>query len=181
MSAPELTYEPCTATAKQTGNRCRRRPSPGAPVCVIHGGAASQVRRKADARRALAEALANGDKRPSWDVLEDAAHSVDVVARQLRDSIVAAGGRVDARKLDQFIEMTERQARLAKVVLDAGIDERRLQIAQQVGGMIAAVIVGVLGDLGVPPTEPVMALVAQHMDAVAQSRSGRKVIEGSAR
>lgn len=181
MNPPELTYEPCTAKAKQTGNRCRRRPSPGASVCTIHGSGAPQVQRKAAARLALAEALAKGDRRPSWEVLADAAHSLDVVARQLRDQIVA-GRRVDARTVDQFIEATERQARLAKVVLDAGIDERRLRLAQEVGGMIAKVIVGVLGDLGVSPTEQVMTLVSQHMDVVGRSLGqGRKVIEGSSR
>lgn len=181
MTAPALPYEPCTAKAKQTGNRCRRRPSPGAPVCVVHGGGAPQVKRKAAARLALADALAKGDRRPSWEVLADAAHSLDVVARQLREQIVA-GRRVDARTVDQFIEATERQARLAKVVLDAGIDERRLRLAQEVGGMIAKVIVGVLGDLGVPPNEQVLALVSQHMDVVGRSfGQGRKVIEGGAR
>src|SRR5579872_717905 len=50
----------CTATAKQTGERCRNRPVPGGTVCRIHGGGALQVRRKAyerladrDARRML--------------------------------------------------------------------------------------------------------------------------------
>lgn len=33
----------CTATARQTGQRCKRRPIPGGSVCIIHGGAAPQV------------------------------------------------------------------------------------------------------------------------------------------
>jgi hypothetical protein len=40
----------CTATSKQSGQRCKRRPIPGGPVCVIHGGAAPQVKAAAQAR-----------------------------------------------------------------------------------------------------------------------------------
>lgn len=37
----------CTAIAKGTGERCKRRPIPGGTVCVKHGGGAPQVQRKA--------------------------------------------------------------------------------------------------------------------------------------
>lgn len=186
MNPPELTYEPCTAKAKQTGNRCRRRPSPGATVCVVHGGRAPQVRRKAAARLALAEALAKGDRRPSWEVLADAAHSLDVVARQLREQIVA-GGRVDARTVDQFIEATERQARLAKVVLDANIDERRTRVHEQIhreaGDALVATLGMVLARFGLSiADEQVRVAVGEAMDAVQASHFGKqKTIEGSAR
>lgn len=43
-------YEPCTATSKQSQKRCLRRPIPGGAVCVMHGGAASQVQLKAQER-----------------------------------------------------------------------------------------------------------------------------------
>ena len=60
----------CTANAKGTGKRCRRRPHPGATVCVIHGAGAPQVQRSARERLnelvlpaigALHDALASGD------------------------------------------------------------------------------------------------------------------------
>jgi hypothetical protein len=40
----------CTATAKGSGNRCKRRPIPGGNVCVKHGGGAPQVQLKARQR-----------------------------------------------------------------------------------------------------------------------------------
>src|SRR5260370_30565426 len=40
----------CTATVRSTGERCKRRPHPGAVVCVMHGAAAPQVK-DAAARR----------------------------------------------------------------------------------------------------------------------------------
>ncbi len=41
----------CTAKSKQSGERCKRRPHPGATVCVIHGAGSPQV--KASARERL--------------------------------------------------------------------------------------------------------------------------------
>lgn len=64
----------CTAMAKSTGERCKRRPIPGGFVCVLHGGAAPQTRDKARRRllelvdpalatlaEVLREGLKNGD------------------------------------------------------------------------------------------------------------------------
>ena len=43
-----------TATSKQSGERCKRRPIPGGKVCVMHGGGIPQVRQAAMERlRAL--------------------------------------------------------------------------------------------------------------------------------
>lgn len=48
----------CSATAR-SGERCKRRPIPGGAVCVMHGGAAPQVRAKAAERlAALADPVA---------------------------------------------------------------------------------------------------------------------------
>lgn len=45
MDAPR-----CRAIAKSTGERCKRRPHPGASVCVKHGAGARQVRAAAERR-----------------------------------------------------------------------------------------------------------------------------------
>lgn len=42
--------ERCTATSKQSGERCKRRPHPGSNVCVIHGGGSPQAKRSARQR-----------------------------------------------------------------------------------------------------------------------------------
>ncbi len=39
----DTSYTPCTATSKQSGVRCKRRPIPGGTVCVMHGGKAPHV------------------------------------------------------------------------------------------------------------------------------------------
>ena len=46
----DTSYMPCTATSKQSGQRCKRRPIPGGHVCVMHGGKAPQVQASAQER-----------------------------------------------------------------------------------------------------------------------------------
>ena len=46
--------QPCHARSKSTGVQCRRPAVPGAQVCRFHGGAAPQVRAKAQQRLLLA-------------------------------------------------------------------------------------------------------------------------------
>ncbi len=53
MDAPrrmDTSYTPCTATSKQSGVRCKRRPIPGGHVCVMHGGGSPLVQFKAQER-----------------------------------------------------------------------------------------------------------------------------------
>lgn len=54
MIAPRNAVQ-CTATAKSTGEQCRRLATLGATVCVRHGAAAGQVRRAAARRVAAAK------------------------------------------------------------------------------------------------------------------------------
>lgn len=73
-------------------------------------------------------------------------------------------------------EASDRVAKYCALAVQAKVAETRIELAQQVGAMIATVIVGVLGDLGVAADERVMALVAQHMDLVGGGAP--RVIEG---
>lgn len=52
MDAPDHkdAFISCTATAKGSRQRCKRRPIPGGTVCVKHGGGAPQVQLKAEER-----------------------------------------------------------------------------------------------------------------------------------
>lgn len=56
-----MTTVRCSATAKATGERCRRHAIAGAAVCVKHGAGAPQVARQA--RRRLLDAFA---RRALW-------------------------------------------------------------------------------------------------------------------
>src|SRR5262245_21828672 len=52
MDASDPMDARCTATSKQSGQRCKRAPIPGGAVCVMHGGGAPQVKLKAQERLA---------------------------------------------------------------------------------------------------------------------------------
>lgn len=47
----------CTATSKQSGERCKRRPIPGGTVCAMHGGKTPAVAAKAQERLLARQAL----------------------------------------------------------------------------------------------------------------------------
>jgi hypothetical protein len=51
----KLRRDRCTANSRQSGDRCRNRPRPGATVCRFHGASAPQVAKSA--RRRLLEAV----------------------------------------------------------------------------------------------------------------------------
>ena len=66
MAADPTDVPRCTATAKGSGQQCKRRPIPGGTVCVKHGGAAPQVQAAAEQRRLAPEpARAFTDGRPT--------------------------------------------------------------------------------------------------------------------
>lgn len=56
MSEPMETPR-CSATSKQSGERCKRRPIPGGTVCAMHGGKTPAVVAKAEQRLQARQAL----------------------------------------------------------------------------------------------------------------------------
>src|SRR5262245_16444197 len=52
MDASDPMDARCTATSKQSGQRCKRAPLPGGAVCVMHGGGAPPVQLRAQERLA---------------------------------------------------------------------------------------------------------------------------------
>ena len=76
----------CTARSKRSGQRCKRRPIPGGSVCVMHGGAAPQVKLAAKDRIAV---LVD----PAIDALQRAlAHKdINAAVRAARDLLDRAG------------------------------------------------------------------------------------------
>lgn len=135
----------CTAIARRTGERCGMPAIKGAKVCRVHGGMAPQVRRKAAERLALSEAIERADRRPAWEVLADAMHTCDVLAQRARAAAVA--GRESPETVLALLDATERAARLAKVALDAGVDERRTRISERMAGTFINMFEAVLADL----------------------------------
>lgn len=104
----------CTATAKSTGARCRRSPVAGATVCVVHGGAAPQV--KAAAKERLAVEVANRLAIPVETTASEA----------LQDGLARANGQV--------IYLAELVSKLTPEELIWGTTQRRAHTRQGLAG-----------------------------------------------
>ena len=164
----------CTATAKGSGNRCKRAAAPGASVCVKHGAGAPQV--KAAAERRLEEqraetvlreglAAAYGDQVPAIDPAEAMLAAVswkyaEVVALRVKVAELEDDDRVwgltrektggedygtthEARPSIwwQMLRTAEEQlVKFAAAARSAGCDERRVQVAEDLGRQIAGVL-----------------------------------------
>jgi len=164
----------CTATAKGSGERCKRFASPGSTVCVKHGAGAPQVRAAAErrleeqrAQSVLREGLAAayGDVVPSVDPAEAMLAAVswkyaEVVALRVKVAELDDKERVWGRTRKktggddhgttkeagpnvwwQMLHRAEEQlVKFAAAARSAGCDERRVQIAEDLGRQIAAVL-----------------------------------------
>jgi hypothetical protein len=183
--------ERCTARSKRSGERCGRWPSKGSTVCSTHGGAAPQVKRKARERveQEAAEKAVRSfggpvDVDPHTALLQElhrtAGHVAwlgDVVADLEKDKLWgltggAAGGIPEA-KPSVWVGMYQQErmhlAKVAKLCVDAGIEERRIRLAEDAGRQLAAVIRAIVGRLG----------VADHPDlpVVLREELGRMTLE----
>jgi hypothetical protein len=162
----------CTATAKGTGERCKRRPIPGGTVCVKHGGGAPAVRAAAEQRQveAAADALV-AELWPGLAGMEPVKDPVDLLARtaaaieHMADVMGArvndlqgkvAGGRdltqlraevvLLDRLLDKLLKAGDGMARL-------GIAERHVQLEQQRVAMVTAAFRAAVGVLQLVPAD----------------------------
>lgn len=146
MPRPHPLAEQCTATAKGSGERCQLRVI-GGGVCRVHGGAAPQVQTAREARIVAAEAAREAPRTAAEaaDVLTGAMNDAHSLLQRLKQNIAA--GRVTGADLDALGAWVDRSARIAKLVVDANIEERRTKITEAQGLVIAGVIKQVLADL----------------------------------
>jgi hypothetical protein len=138
----------CTATSKQTGERCRCRVI-GVPVCYWHGGSAPQVRARREARLVEFEARLRGEPLEDRDPAEQllaAAREADRMAQRLRRALDERGG-LDAASLTALGEWLDRVGRLSRAVIDTKLDERQVRLAERYGDMVAGAIEAILADL----------------------------------
>lgn len=184
MSADPMDTPRCTAKAKQTGERCKRRPIPGGRVCVMHGGAIPAVRAAAERRRADAEATAlleevmwNPDAAPVTDPVEalaalagKAQHALDVLGAQVTaNGVDGAAGLAWSRTMKELRQMLEGLERL-------GLEDRRVRISEQTGALLASVVRTVLERIEL--TDEQQALAAVVVPAVFRQAAGGELVVG---
>lgn len=150
----------CTATAKSTGERCRRWVL-GGGVCVKHGGRAPQVAAKREARIIAGQALQLGgdglvDRSPA-DALLSAAKDADLVIQRLKGQ-VRSGEGLDLAALSVLGDWIDRVGRLSKVVIDAKLDERDVQLAQADADRVVNAFTEVVKVLNLTPVDRDLAV-----------------------
>jgi hypothetical protein len=155
----------CGAKRRQGGGPCGRHAGwgtshPGYGHCRDHGGA-SPGGVKYAARLAIAEqarAVVGPVEIEPMDAIAEllaAANGRRMYVAELREA-VAAGKPVDLALLDVYLgledENSDRMARLAKMLLDAGHEERRVQVQELVGERVAVVLRAFADRLGLTDT-----------------------------
>lgn len=69
--------------------------------------------------------------------------------------------------VDEYHKALDRRAKFAKLAIDAGVEERRVEIEEEKGRQVAAVIKAVLADLGHDlAADDVRKVVGRHLRAV---------------
>lgn len=129
-----VTSERCTATAKGTGERCRKLAIRGGKVCQTHGGGAPQVRERAADRVALAEAMATAPRRHPAEVLLDTLHAADLMMRRQ----IAVGDPIDGEGLAVLLGALERAQRFARATLELDAASRLDQMFAQTAARFVA-------------------------------------------
>jgi nucleotide-binding universal stress UspA family protein len=188
----------CTATAKSTGQRCGRAPVPGATVCKIHGGGSPRVR--AAARRRLDLAAAQQavvtlglprDITPTDALLEEVrwtAGHVDWLRQRIQELekadmtwgvVRVKDGGDDRGTTEQagppvWYQLYERErTHLVKVcaaAIGAGIEERRVRLAEQQGALVAEAIRRILSRLDLTAAQQL--LVGEVVPAELRALAG---------
>lgn len=129
--------ERCKAKAKGSGQQCQNHVIGGGP-CHMHGGAAPQVKAKREARILAGEAALAGKpyaQRDPGEALLAAANDADAILQRLKTQLRSAG-QVEPAMLTALGDWIDRTSRISKIVLDARIDERQIEINEQLGEQV---------------------------------------------
>lgn len=194
----------CRAHSKQTGERCRKLPMQGADVCLAHGGRSPQVRAasaKKIALRAAEDAVATfglpRDVGPATALLEEVHRTAGAVAwleakiRSLNMDELTSLETVETRtgfmegvtttvtaapSVWLSIYQAERKHLVAVcgAALKAGVDERRVKLAEDQGALLADTIKAIFADLDLTPDQAAKApgIASRHLRAVAALEDG---------
>lgn len=177
----------CGAKARSTGGVCQRPPGAGTDHlgygrCSLHGGSTRNGRIHGARLRAEAEAARLGAEAPlsPAEALTWAVELVGGEARFLQHKVAELeSGQIDGNRLHPLAvalgQTAERLARVAKLGVDAGLDERRLELDALVLDRIDGAIRAAIADagLGAEDTERLNAALGSRFRELADSTPPR--------
>ena len=174
------THPRCTAH-NRSGTPCGQNPEPGMTVCRHHGGKAPQAIKARDtrqqehqARTEAARFAARSDIHPADALLELVHYQAGIVnywrhrIEDIDDEDLEWGVTREKTGGDDYgttseatphiayrllTEAQDKLAAYASAALKAGIDERRVRLAESQGALVAQVIRGILDQLHLTPEQ----------------------------
>lgn len=171
--------------AHRRGQPCTNRPMDGQDVCGVHGGRSPQAKAAAKTRvaeeKARAAVVAFGlprDVSPTEALLEEVRWSAGHVA-WLREQIALYERREEIAEiitdpdmralLTLYADERDRLVRVAKTTLDAGVEERRVQLAESQGELVAGGIRRILAALNLTAEQEALVgvVVPRELRALA--------------
>ena len=172
------THSKCTAHNRQ-GKPCGRLPVVYQTVCDMHGGSSPRALRAAARREAAAVVThaydADRDAILAAQGMEPVADPLGELGRLAAQSTAfmdALGARVNALESIRFTDAKgseqlaseislyeramDRTARLLKLLVDSGFEERKLKLDEQTAGLFVAAMQQVLARLDLSPEQAVL-------------------------
>lgn len=176
----------CTARSSRSGERCKKAKAHDAEVCATHGASAPQVKAAAKRRRDQAEAAKAVESlsipvetTPEDALLAEVRHVAGDVAflrqqvRHLGEDLtqfVATSefGGHDAPSVwvEMYWQAHDRLVRVAAATIKAGVEERKVRVAEREMDAVAEAIHATLKDIGVEVTPEVGRSLGRHLRAV---------------
>jgi hypothetical protein len=174
---------------RKDGQPCGTSPVQGTTTCRMHAGKRLEVvKQEVATRRALAELELDGEANPLDELLNEVQRAAAAVRwladkvnsledREITHGITRTVQHADGSRdvtasaavnlwVKMWQEERDRLARVCKLTLDAGVDERRVRLAEAQGRMIVDVIRATLLDLHVEDTDEVHEVVSRHLRAI---------------
>lgn len=161
----------CTAKSKRSQERCKRAAIIGGTVCSMHGGKSPAVAARAAARSALATYGAPLALDPLDALLGELHRTAGHVAwlgqqvAQLNDAMVPTMfGLQPSGWIDLYRRERAHLARVSADCLKAGVEERRVRLAEAQGELVADLLRRVITSLGLDPaSEEVRTVVRREL------------------
>jgi hypothetical protein len=125
------THERRCSARTSAGHECANAPIDGGTVCRVHGGSAPAVKAAAARRVVEARVLSTVE---SLRLELGQRHPIDVLLDQIERLAALAVLWEREADFDRSAKAATDAGRLAKLALDAGVDERRVRMAEAQGG-----------------------------------------------
>lgn len=168
----------CNCLKRDGVERCMQKAGFGTDhygygACQFHGGNSPSLKRhaaKVRVREIAVEMEMEPEEALSW-MVRLAAGMVGYIQTKMAESPTELEALQWA---EAYGEERDRLAKSAKLMLDSGLAERAVRVAEEQGAMLAAVIRAILGDLALTPTQvqAAPAIVRRHLLALPVASGG---------